>query len=419
MDGLDAARVDQARVDTLADRRAGACVRPTPRFVEPEHWSGRVQRARGRFRSRRSAPHRRAEATLAILAALALAGCRGGAEPVDNDTAVRLTPQSFVIAGVGPIQSGPSISGSLQPRRQATIRAEVGGTVLQTFAEEGQRVSRGAQLARIEDVAQRDAQISARSAVRSAEQQFDVAQRDLERVERLAAAGAVAQQEVERAGVAVSTARAQLDDARARLALANEQLEATRVPAPIAGIVSDRSVAAGDVVQPGAALFTIVDPSSMRLEAAVPAARLTRISIGAPVEFTVTGYPGRAFIGEIERINPAADPATGQVEITVSIPNAGGDLVAGLFADGRVGAETATGLVLPDEAVDETGATPTVLRVKNGVVERVAVQLGLRDEQAERVQVTAGIMAGDTVLIGAARAITPGTPIEVAPIEGG
>jgi multidrug efflux pump subunit AcrA (membrane-fusion protein) len=120
----------------------------------------------------------------------------------------------------------------------------------------------------------------------------------------------------------------------------------------------------------------------------------------------------------VRRINPTADPATGQVEITVSIPNAGGDLVAGLVAQGRVAAESVTGLVVDDDAVDRTATRPTVLRVENGIVARVPVQLGVYDEQGERVQITAGVMAGDTLLIGAARAITPGTPIQVAPIEG-
>ena len=52
----------------------------------------------------------------------------------------------------------------------------------------------------------------------------------------------------------------------------------------------------------------------------------------APVTFSVSGYPGRRFEGRITRVNPTADPATGQVRITVSVSNAGSNLVAGLFA---------------------------------------------------------------------------------------
>jgi multidrug efflux pump subunit AcrA (membrane-fusion protein) len=78
----------------------------------------------------------------------------------------------------------------------------------------------------------------------------------------------------------------------------------------------------------GAPLFTVVDPRSMRLEGSVPAADLGALRIGAPVRFTVSGYPGRTFDGTIQRINPAADPVTRQVPVVVSIPNDGGVLVA-------------------------------------------------------------------------------------------
>ena len=72
-----------------------------------------------------------------------------------------------------------------------------------------------------------------------------------------------------------------LADARARLAAADKQLAYTVVHAPMAGRVAERPVAAGDVVPAGATLYVLVDPASMRLEAAVPAAELPRVQAGA------------------------------------------------------------------------------------------------------------------------------------------
>ena len=82
-------------------------------------------------------------------------------------------------------------------------------------------------------------------------------------------------------------------------------------------------------------MFRIIDPSSMRLEASVPSEDLSILRVGANVDFTVRGYD-RSFTGRIERIAPQADPTTRQVPIYVAIPNPGGRLVAGLFAEGRV-----------------------------------------------------------------------------------
>ncbi len=232
-------------------------------------------------------------------------------------------------------------------------------------------------------------------------------------VESLAEAGAIADRDLEGARRANAAAQAQLDDAKARLTLAQKQLDDAQVRAPFAGVVSVRSVSAGDVVQPGTALYTVIDPRSMRLEASVPAAQLASVKIGAPATFTVTGYPGKTFAGRVSRINPAADPTTGQVRIVVSIPNERSALVAGLFAEGRTQAESHDAPVVAASAVDVRGVRPWVLRLKGGVAEKVEIELGLKDEASEKYEVLKGVAAGDTLLVGAAQGITPGTPVRV------
>ncbi|HEV2147471.1 MAG TPA: efflux RND transporter periplasmic adaptor subunit, partial [Longimicrobiaceae bacterium] len=236
-------------------------------------------------------------------------------------------------------------------------------------------------------------------------------------------AGAIAERDLEQARNAQNLAQSQLADARARLTQTQEQAAKAVVRAPISGVVSDRPVNAGDVVAPGAALFTIVDPGSMRLEAAVPAAQLGQVRVGAPVRFTVSGYPGRTFTGRVERINPAADPATGQVPVFVSIPNADGALVAGLFAQGRVASEERQALLVPAGAVVEQAGTPVVLRLRGGRAEAAAVRVGATDSETEQVEVVSGLAAGDTILVGAAVGTTPGTQVRIgraapAPAQG-
>ena len=90
------------------------------------------------------------------------------------------------------------------------------------------------------------------------------------------------------------------------------------------------------MVTVGAELFRLVDLGSLRLEATVPTSEIDRLKVGMPVEFEVSGYD-RRFTGRIERINPAVDQTTGQVRIYVAIPNERESLVAGVFAEGRVG----------------------------------------------------------------------------------
>jgi RND family efflux transporter MFP subunit len=354
--------------------------------------------------------------TLALAAALGAAACSrpspANGQPAEPQ-AVKVGAENLHRVEVERLRTGPVISGTLKAEREASLRAEVAGSVLETPVEEGQRVARGAVLVRIDASAQRDAVLSAKSAVRSAEQQVVVARRNAERAEALLRSGAIAEREAEVARWNVMNAEAGLADARSRATLAQEQLSKTVVTAPFAGIVAKRSVAAGDTVAPGSELVTLVDPQRLELEATVPAQSLRQLTLGTPVEFTVAGHPDDVFAGTIERINPVADPTTRQVQVYVSIPNPGESLVAGLYAEGRVATMVREALALPEAAIDRSQGAPAALRVAGGKVERVTVTLGIEDPEAEAVEVVAGLAEGDLVLVGAARGISPGTPVEL------
>ncbi|MDQ2767886.1 MAG: efflux RND transporter periplasmic adaptor subunit, partial [Gemmatimonadota bacterium] len=328
----------------------------------------------------------------------------GGTSEVAN-----VGKEGIVVTSLGEIRTGPPISGTMTPQQAATQRSEISGPVVQTYVEQGQPVKRGQSLVRIDDTSLREALISTQSSARSAQLTLDNATRDAERQQRLETAGAVAPRDVEVAQRTLASAEAGMADAQARLTAAQQQLDKTSFRAPFDGLVSERPVNAGDVVQPGTAIVTIVNPASMRLEGSVPAEQLASLKIGTPVIFTVNGYGSQTFTGRIDRINPTADPTTRQVRVYVTIPNEKSTLVGGLFADGRVATESRQGIMVPISAVDERGISPIVLRVKGGTVESVPVQLGIRDNASEQVEIHAGIAAGDTLLANAAQGLAPGT----------
>ena len=352
-------------------------------------------------------------ALLLAAAALSVTACKkndADAAPAKVETML-VGPENVTVVRAEQIRSGPAISGSLAPERSATIRAEMTGAVMQTYAEAGQRVRRGQALAQIDAAVLRDQALSARSAVTTAQSTYDIAKREVERSEALNKAGAIAERVVEQSRNQLIAAQGQLATARAQLANVQKQLDKASVQAPFDGVVAQRQANAGDVVSPGTALFTVVDPGSMQLEAAVPAEALTQVRVGMPI---VNGYPNRTFTGRITRVNPVADPATRQVHITAAIPNAGNTLVGGLFAEGRVSSEQRTAPMVALAAVDERGLRPTVVRLKNGKIDKIEVTLGIRDAAAETVEITGGLVPGDTVLLGAARGISPGTPVKVS-----
>lgn len=345
-----------------------------------------------------------------------LSGCkRPGADaaPAQAQAPVVLGPEDVVKVEPRVLRSGPVLSGTLQARRAAAMRAEVQGAVREMAVEQGQRVKKGQLLARIEDTSLKDQLLAASNAVRVSRSAVQVARAEEARNRKLSQAGVITRRDLDQAVLSRRQAEARLSEAQAKLALARQQVARTRILAPFDGVVSERHASAGDIVQPGAPLYTVIDPTTLRLEATVPAVQLDTLKPGVTVDFTVSGYGERTFQGRIERINPAVDPATGQVRLYVTLPNTGLELLTGLFAEGRVASLQREVAAVPVSTVDTRAEPPTVLRVRDGHVERVPVKLGMTDEMARLVELRSGAGAGDILLRGSEQALAEGTPVEL------
>ena len=359
--------------------------------------------------------------TLAVVLTLLALGTawacsrNGSAEEAPKAAApVVVGPENVVLATADTIRTGPSISGTVDAERTATLRAEITAQVTAVLVEPGTPVLGGQVLVRLDASGIRDQYLSAQSALRAAESSADLARSDLARDQRLADAGALAQRQLEATRRSALQSDAALADAHARFATAELALRRTEIRAPFPGIVAARPTRVGDMVSSGTIIVTVVDPSSLRLEAQVPVDQLAALKVGTRVLFTVSGYEGRQFRGTVARISPAVDPATRQVPIVVRLPNNGGSLVSGLFIEGRVATRSRAGVTVPTSAVDQRGLRPVVYRIKGGHLEKVEVTLGFEDAVAERTEILAGLAAGDTLVVGSAQGLPAGTAMRVA-----
>jgi RND family efflux transporter MFP subunit len=351
--------------------------------------------------------------TIALVFALVLLACHKE-PPAPPPPPVKLAPADLVAARTATVEAGPRVSGTLEAAESATVRAQLGGTIKKIGPELGQSVAAGALLAQIDARSLGDLAGSARAQVAAARAELEVARREVERSRALVAAGAIARRDLDQAESKAAAQQAAVDAARAQQATAQKQLDDATVRAPMSGVIAQRAANLGDVVQPGATLYQIIDPASMRLSASVPSDQLGAIAVGQAVRFTVHGYPDQTFTGAVARIAPSADPVTKQIAILVDLPNPAHRLLAGLFAKGRIAAQTATGVVVPLAAVDTHATPPVVLRAAGGTVETVAVKLGLRDALRDEVLVT-GLAAGDRVFARVTAAPPPGAHIALPP----
>jgi len=334
-----------------------------------------------------------------------LAACGGGApEEARGETPaaapqLALAPTDLATAAATELRGGVALTGSLEPYRVVEVKAQVPGVVQGLAVDRGSAVREGQVLARIEAQGIQSQAGGAAAQVAAAQAALAQAQRQYESARTLHDAGAMSEIAFRAAETQVASARAQLAAARAGATGASEQAARTRVLSPLTGRVSDRRVQSGEAVAVGAVLLVVVDSRSLELKGQVPVELAASVREGQPVEFTISGAPGRTFRGTVARVDPVADPGTRQVGVTLRLPNADGGLIGGLYASGRVlTGESRTAVTVPAAAVRAAGTESFVWVVKNGRAERRVVTLGDRDDARGLVAVAAGLTAGEQVV---------------------
>jgi len=331
-----------------------------------------------------------------------LAGCGKGAGSTpekDSTAAVLLSPEDVLTISTNALGSGPSITGSIEPERRADMRAEVSAVVLAVLKENGDPVKRGDLIVRLDQTSIRDTLTAAEASARAADQAYEQAERQFQRMSTLRQTGVVSTQQLEDAEIRRNSAQSDRAAAKTRVVTARQQLERTEVRAPFDGIVSDRKVSAGDTAAIGKELVKVIDPNSLRFEGLVSADNIGSVAEGQRVWFRIHGFAEREFTGTVTRVNPAANSMTRQVEVLVAFDDAKQQPnVAGLYAEGHIQTRSVASLTLPAASVVREGDSTFAWRVKDAKLQKVALTLGARDVRTGAFAVNNGLADGDTVL---------------------
>lgn len=358
--------------------------------------------------------------TLSALSLIALlTGCGAASKEApakETKLAMLLVPEDLVEISSSRIVSGPVISGSLQAKKQADLRAEISAIVLQVVKDNGDQVKKGDLLVRLDDNTFRQALNSAQEAERAAQQNFDQAERQFNRLKTLSNTGAVSTQAKEDAELRRNTAQSDLAAARTRVVQDSQQLARTEVRAPFDGIVSNREASNGDTAQIGKALIKVIDPSSIYFAGFVSSDQALNVKVGQQVKFHINGLREQVVEGNIERVNPVADSNTRQVGVHVAINN-GKHLTVGMFAEGRVQTETAQGLTVPESSLVQQGDHTYVWRVQNDLLKKIEVKIGARDLQSGDYAILAGLGQGDTVIRQPRGALVDGAKVKLEKVD--
>ena len=344
-------------------------------------------------------------AILMLSAALAMQGCMSQAngneeaQAATEEPAIPVEAAKVVNEDVAAVYAGTA---TLEADEQATVVSQITGVVLEIYAEEGDYVDAGQVLARVETDRYRLRVEQAGAALKRLETDF---QRKKELFER----ELVSADDFERVSAEFQAQKAEYD-------LAKLDLAYTSIRAPISGYISERLVRAGNLVALHDPVYRVTSYDPLLAVLHVPERELRVLRKGLEVSVALDAWPGEKFAGEIIRISPVIDPATGTFRVTAAVTDRGDMLKPGLF--GRV--EILYDLhkdvpVIPRSAVITEDERNHVFVVQeDGSAVRRAIQLGY--ERAGVVEVREGVSAGETVVTAGKGSLSDGARVEIIEI---
>lgn len=367
---------------------------------------------------------------------------------VDADVVSTANPQNAPRAAVAlakrePVANNLSVAGEFLPYQEVELHAKVAGYIRKINVDIGDRVRTGQVLAVLE-VPELNAQVmGADAGVRHSRDEIVRAQHEVGRAEASHAAlhaaslrlqeaaaarpGLIAQQELDDVMAKDRASEAQVESAKAALSAAQQQLDISkathsqvsamqdysRIVAPFDGVVTWRYADTGSLIQAGtssansAPVVKLAQISTLRLRLPVPETIAPRVHMGTTANIRVQAT-GEQFAGKVSRFTDSLDRSTRTMQVEIDVPNADYKLAPGMYADVSLEVEKRDdALTIPVQAVNQNNDKATVLVVDDqNRVQLREVSTGIQD--ANRVEVTSGLRAGDRVIVGSLGSYQPG-----------
>jgi multidrug efflux system membrane fusion protein len=298
--------------------------------------------------------------------------------------------------------------GSLAAVHQVTITPEVGGRITEIDFESGAKVKAGDKIVQINDAPDQGdlANFQAQARYSTVE---------LARAKTLASHQFGPQETVDQQ-------QSQLDQANAQIQKTEAIIAQKNVRAPFAGRLGVRQVDLGQYLNPGAAVVTLTDLSTLYVNFTLPTQLAPQIVVGQKVDVTADAFPGRKFTATISTIEPQISPATRTIAVQATMPNPDEALLPGMFVNANVVLpQEASAVVLPETAVDYTLYGDSVFLIRQDGTDadgkpvlkafRTPVKTGTRWD--DKVAILDGLKPGDQVVAAGQIKVQDGAAVTV------
>ncbi|ASW00524.1 efflux RND transporter periplasmic adaptor subunit [Paraburkholderia aromaticivorans] len=314
------------------------------------------------------------------------------------------------------------LPGTLRGYVESPIYARSTGYLLHWYADIGTRVKQGQLLADL-DTPEIDQELAQALAQRQqTSSSLGLAKSSLERWQQLRQRDAVSQQELDERQSTYTQDVANLAAADANVKRLQQLESFKRIVAPFAGVVTQRNVDVGDLIDAGSgtsrALFALAQSDPLRVYVQLPQAYAQNVSVGQNVVVTQAELPGQQFHGTITHISGAIDVPTRSLQIEVTLPNPDDRLRPGAYVQVAVPAVAHAQLMVPGNALLFRAEGPRVAVVDaNGNVQLHKIVIA-RD-LGQSLEIESGIEASDKVIINPSDSIADGDHVQIQPQTNG
>lgn len=317
-----------------------------------------------------------------------------GPAPTSVDAArVKFAPLAKTISAVGSLRSDETV----------IIRPEVTGRIASIEFREGQRVTKGSVILRLDQAVQR-------AEMQQAEANLALAKSRIERSRDLHAKGFISGQALDDAESAFKVAKAATDLAAARLTKLD-------IKAPFSGIAGLRLVSIGDYVREGQDIVNLEEIDPLKVDFRVPEIFLRQVATGQTLQVNLDAIPNVAFEGKVLAINPLIDANGRAVVIRAVVRNTDARLRPGMFARIRlITNDKQEGISVPEQALIPVGDDFFVFKIADGRALRTKIDIGQRITGS--VEVLRGLAKDDVVVIAGQPKIRDGVPVKIATLDG-
>ncbi|WP_042337441.1 efflux RND transporter periplasmic adaptor subunit [Paraburkholderia ferrariae] len=325
------------------------------------------------------------------------------------------------VSVVQPVAAGANASivlpGTLRGYVEAPIYSRANGYVLHWYADIGAHVQQGQVLADI-DTPEIDQELAQAQAQREqAASTLALAKTSLDRAQQLRTRDAVSQQELDDRQGAYNQDVANLSAADANVRRLTETKGFQRVVAPITGIITQRNVDIGDLVNAGNggaghALFTIAQADPLRLYIDVPQTYAQQVAVGQPVSVTQQEMPGVTFEGKVTRTSDAINTATRTLQVEITLPNHDGKLLPGAYVQASIKTDSAGLLTVPGNTLLFRAEGPRVAVVDADNTIRLK-PVEIAQDLGQTLVIAHGLDPADHVVLNPSDSIADGDTVTV------